>query len=134
MQGVACQEVGWKGRRLADRDLRYRGVARRLCVLFALPTGMRKMGDENREPHFSSVGVSPEEGISRRRGVPVGWSWSWSDGSGTVRAAGSARVGGESAAVLGSRRSCNSSGRWPGGPAGPEAIVDSRRCHISCCC
>ena len=30
--------------------------------------------------------------MSRRRGVPIGSAWSWSDGRGTVRTGGSARV------------------------------------------
>ena len=96
MRGVARQKVGWQGRRPADGDVMYRGVARRLSVLFSLPIGMRTMRDGIREPQVSSVvegirmvgavSVSPGEGVSRRRGVPIVSAWSWSDGRGTVRA------------------------------------------------
>ena len=50
VRGVACQEIGWQGRRPADRTVTYRGVARRLCVLFALPIGMRITRDRRCRP------------------------------------------------------------------------------------
>ena len=52
MRGVACQEIGWQSRRPADRNVTYRGVARRLRMLFALPIGMRITRDGIREPQL----------------------------------------------------------------------------------
>ena len=37
--------------------------------------------------------MSPREGVSRKRGVPIGSAWPWSGGSGTVRTGKLARVG-----------------------------------------
>ena len=69
--------------------------------------------------------------MSRRRGVHIGSAWSWSDGSGTVRAGGSARVGVAASGGAGRGRRARGGvvtrleeGR--GGGAGPKAVVDSR--------
>ena len=75
MRGVTCQDVGWQGRRPADRDVTYRGVERRLCVLFSLPIGMRITRDGIGEPQFSSVveGIRPcrcSRRVTRRRRKP----------------------------------------------------------------
>ena len=75
MRGVACKEIGWQGQRPADRYVKYRGVARRLCKLFALPIGMRITRDGIREPQFSSnvEGIRPcrcSRRVPRRRRKP----------------------------------------------------------------
>ena len=75
MRGVACQDVGWQGRRPSDRDVTYRGVARRLSVLPSIPIGMRITCDGIGEPQFSSVveGIRPcrcSRRVTRRRREP----------------------------------------------------------------
>ena len=113
----------------------YRGMARRLCVLFSLSIGMRITRDGIRETQFDTsswasdivdvVGVLPGEGVSRRREVTIGSAWSWSDGSGTVRVCGSARVGVAAAGEAGRGRRARGGvltrlEDGGGGPPGPK--------------
>ena len=106
-------------------------------------SGMRITCDGIGEPQSSSVVegvrpcmcslVSPGEGVSRKRGVPIGSVWSRSDGSGIAKTGGSARAGVAAAGGRGTRGGVAprlEDGR--GAPPGPNPY-STAGCITGCC-